>query len=692
MERHPYNPTESDERSHLVRVRTRIKAALDEIGEKVNAQFADVIELKKYLHESRADMDHVEKISVRQSIEQLAMVGDHAVARKGRLAKLYKSPYFGRIDFKEVGAAEPYPAYIGIHSFYDEAAKAHLVHDWRAPISSMFYDYELGPAGFDAPEGRKEGELALKRQYRIEKGELVFMLETSLNIQDALLQEELSRASSDQMRNIVATIQRDQNAIIRDDATHTLIIQGAAGSGKTSIALHRIAYLLYKFKDAIRSEDILIISPNKVFAHYISHVLPELGEEMIKETTMEALAEQLLGHKVRFQSFAEQVAAVIEDPDGPVADRIRFKSTPAFLSKLEAFAQFVRQHNLTAKDVPVGRRTVPAVWIEDRFRACGLMPIAQQINEVTEAIVERARMLFGIQVDSKERASIRRRLLRMFSRTELKDLYELFYAWMGALDKLVSVGRGKYEYADVFPMLYLKILLEGIKPDTRVKHLVIDEMQDYTPVQYRVIAHLFPCRKTILGDHHQSVNPISASPAEVIQQHLPQSRCMYMHKSYRSTVEIMALAQRIRRNENLVTIDRHGEPPEIVACRDAAHEREVIRERVERFLASGRNAMGIICKTQAVADALYAELHGVSRRIHHISPKSAIFSGGVVIATAHLAKGLEFDEVLVPFAGAENYKSQVDRHLLYVACTRAMHALCLTHTGALTPFLSGGES
>ena len=384
------NPTEADEKAHLGRVRGRIKAALDEIGDKVSAQFADVLELKKYLHESRADMDHVEKVSVRQSIEQQAMLGDHTVARRNRLAKLYKSPYFGRIDFLETGATTPYPAYLGIHAFYDEAAKAHLVHDWRAPISSLFYDYELGPAGFDAPEGRKEGALTLKRQYRIEKGALVFMLETSLNIQDTLLQEELSRASSEQMRNIVATIQRDQNAIIRDDQTHALIIQGAAGSGKTSIALHRIAFLLYKFKDTIRAEDILIISPNRVFAHYISHVLPELGEEMIKETTMETLAAQLLGHKVRFQTFAEQVAALLETPEGPASERIRFKSTPAFLSKLEEFARFVRNNNLTAKDVPVGRRNVPAVWIEDRFRSCGLMPIAQQINEVTEAIVARA--------------------------------------------------------------------------------------------------------------------------------------------------------------------------------------------------------------------------------------------------------------------------------------------------------------
>lgn len=273
-----FNSTEADERNWLVQVLAAIRAELDRSNEKVGASFADVIELKQYLQDSKADMDHVEKIHVRQTIEQLAVVGDHRVERNRQLSRLLKAPYFGRIDFQSDGRSGVRPIYVGIHTFHDTTADRHLVHDWRAPISSMFYDFEIGPAHFDSPEGRARGALlTLKRQYRIENGRMVFMLETSLNIHDDVLQQELSRASSEKMRTIVATIQRDQNAIIRNDAAHTLIIQGAAGSGKTSIALHRIAYLLYRFKDSIRAEDVLIISPNRVFGHYISNVLRELG-------------------------------------------------------------------------------------------------------------------------------------------------------------------------------------------------------------------------------------------------------------------------------------------------------------------------------------------------------------------------------------------------------------------------------
>jgi len=681
------NQSEADERAHLAHVRRRINAELNFLGETVKTQFTDTMTLKRHLQDNRADMDHIEKASLRQSIDHMSLIGDKKAAHVRRLARLHQVPYFGRIDFTDKGRGTCRPIYIGIHSFHDERAETHLVHDWRAPIASMFYDFELGDACFDAPAGRVEGKITLKRQYRIKNGEMVFMLETALNIHDDVLQQELSRASDDKMRNIVATIQRDQNAIIRNDHTHTLIIQGAAGSGKTSIALHRIAFLLYKFKEEIASSDILIISPNKVFAHYISHVLPELGEEMIRETTMEALACEMLGYKVTFQTFSEQVALLLETKDARYEERIRFKATPAFLKQLAAYAVHVRNTNVQLSDIAVGNYTVPSSWIADRFNRCGAMPYAQQLNEATEAVVGYMKDTYHVEIVGVERTLVRNQLRKMFTFLNTQAAYKAFYSWQGR-PEMFKLGRNSvYEYSDVFPLIYLAMLLEGVEPYDHIKHLVVDEMQDYTPVQYQVLAQVFKCKKTILGDHNQSVNPLSASSAESIKEILSDAECMYMNKSYRSTLEITKLAQRINRNENLVPIERHGKEPDIIECAYEGEEVAHIRHHVMCFLNSDAHSLGLICKTQRQADALYERIRDLGCTIHLLNASSTFFSGGVIVATAHLAKGLEFDEVIVPFCNEENYSSLIDRHMLYVACTRAMHKLVLTHTDRITAFL-----
>lgn len=377
---------EREETEHLEAVTAKIHAVASALREKVEERFDDIQEFKKYYDESQAEMDHVEKISARQTVSEMGDLGVHAAEGLARLVRLQKSPYFGRIDFARKSHSMAEPVYIGVHSFYDDAAARHLIHDWRAPISSMFYDFETGDARYEAPEGQVEGRIERKRQYRVEDGKLVFVIESDLNIHDNVLQEELSRASGEKMKNIVATIQRDQNAIIRNEDAEVLIIQGAAGSGKTSIALHRIAFLLYRFKETISSNDILIISPNKVFAHYISNVLPELGEENIRETTMEALAGTLLGPKYKFQSFFEQVALLLESGNQAFRDRIQFKATSEFLEQLDDYILHINNHNFQAADVDLGRHTVPASVIQEGYVRAGNAPIPERINEIVEAI------------------------------------------------------------------------------------------------------------------------------------------------------------------------------------------------------------------------------------------------------------------------------------------------------------------
>ncbi|MDP1570970.1 MAG: AAA family ATPase [Vicinamibacterales bacterium] len=680
---------EARERAHLDHVTATLRRTLQQTDARLQRYARDIQEQKQYLWESRADMDHVEKVFTRGTIQQSVMTGETVAAFKARVARLLHSPYFGRFDFAPDGRSEADAVYVGVHHFADEGADAPLVYDWRAPISTMFYDHEAGPAHYDAPAGRIRGELRLKRQFRIRDGRMEFMLESTVNIMDDVLQEALSRASDEGMKQIVATIQRDQNAIIRDEHAPVLIIQGVAGSGKTSIALHRIAFLLYRFKETLTSKDILILSPNRVFAGYIANVLPELGEEAISEMGMEALAAELLDHKVRFQTFMEQSARLLDSDDEALRRRITHKASAAFLDTLDRYVDHLERTAFEATDVWVGRCLVPAWFIQESFqRHRGVAPAAR-VARVVEAIEQNIGIYYNHDLSTLERGEVRTAVRAMQRRTaSLRATYKGLFDWMGAPELFVPAKGAALEYADVFPLVYLKMRLEGVDRSRRdVKHLIIDEMQDYTPVQYAVLARLFPCRKTILGDMRQSVNPYSASTVGDIQKIFTQAAVVTLVKSYRSTYEITCFAQRISPNPDLIAIERHGDAPEIVQCRTPAEELRHILQWVEAFPASGHTTAGIICKTQAQAIRVHGVLVKAGQVAQLLTADSTAFRRGVIVCTAHMAKGLEFDQVLVPFVTDTQYQTPMDRNLLYVACTRAMHRLTLTRAGDLTRWI-----
>lgn len=684
------NESEVDERDYHSLITQKLTAVLQAVHENTVSRHGEMMDIKEQIQEHARDLDHVDKANLRQAADMVARVGEHSVERRRKLSRLLESPYFGRIDVASLVPGETdlvTPIYIGVHSFSDAQSQEQLIHDWRAPISSMFYDFELGEAYYDAPEGRVDCEISLKRQYKIEKQQFRFMLESALNIQDSILQEELSRASDDKLKNIVATIQRDQNAIIRNEQSQTLVIQGAAGSGKTSIALHRIAFLLYKHKDTISSEDILIISPNEVFAHYISQILPELGEEMIRETTMEQLANELLDQDYMFQTFAEQVAKLLDARDEGFAERVRFKATPEFHEQLDRYVDHVRATNLQTDGIRIGLFTLEASWIASQFRKRASRSVAEQLNGVVNTVVEHMKYQHQKDVVGKERARVRKELREMFADTKLRTIYKNFYTWLERPEMFKQLAKGKLEYSDVFPLVYLKAMLEGMSVRRDIKHVVIDEMQDYTPVQYQVIKLLYPTNMTVLGDRNQSVNPFSSSNAESIRDVLSDAHCVYMQKSYRSTVEITNIVQTIIHNPDLIPITRHGEAPRIQSFSSKPKELEFLKQQVQAFACSEHNSMGIICKTQKQADLVYKHLRSETG-VRLIDAESKVFSGGIIIATAYLAKGLEFDEIIVPFCTESEYQSPIDRHMLYVAVTRAMHTLTITHTGAVSSFLA----
>ncbi len=682
------NYSEVEEREYLEEIKAKLYKAINDSDQEIDSHSQDIKEYKEYLWENKTGMDHAEKVSVRQSIQQTALTGENTVAKKNRLQKLLKSPYFGRIDFVQNVDSQRIPLYIGIHSFFDPTLNANLIHDWRAPVASMFYDYELGEASFEAPNGETKGEILLKRQYRIRQGEMEFMLESSLNIHDDILQQELSQTSDEKMKNIVATIQRDQNAIIRNDKSRVLIIQGVAGSGKTSIALHRIAFLLYKFKQTISSKDILIISPNSVFADYISNVLPELGEEQVRETGMEELASELLEDKYKFQTFSEQVAQLLEKQDKKLIERIEHKSSVYFINKLDEYLLYIEKEYFQPTEIMVRRFIVPAWFVKERFEAYHRLPLMKRFPEIVKDVVDNISIYYKYDVNSTERNEIRKAVNNMFVTKNLRKLYKDFYQWLGRPD-LFKLAKGSVlEYADVFPMIYFKMQLEGLKPYRNVKHLLVDEMQDYTPIQYRVINKLFPCNKTILGDSNQSVNPHSSSSAEEIQKVFSSADSMILRKSYRSTYEIIQFAQKIHRNPELIAIKRHGEHPVIKGLQNEEEEVQAVHDLIMKYTKSSNNSLGIVCKTYTQAKYLYDQIQDSPEQINLLTSESVSFVNGIIITNAHMAKGLEFDHVIVPFCSSNNYKTNIDKYMLYIACTRAMHKLHLTHAGEITKLIN----
>jgi len=683
-----FNKTEKQEREYLQRIINILDKIINNTDTFVKEHVDTLAEYKEYLW-SNKDIDPHEIRSMRESILNHFALGNNVINKRKRLGKIMDIPYFGRIDFKEnKEGSQVLPIYIGVHSFYDPYFRKIIIYDWRAPVAGMFYDHELGHASYISPTEKLDGTISLKRQYRIRKGKMEYMIESSLTIHDDILQKELSSGSDDKMKNIVATIQREQNQIIRNEDAKVLIIQGVAGSGKTSIALHRIAYLLYTFKNSLSSNDILIISPNRVFADYISNVLPELGEENVPQTNMEQILSEVLNNKYCFQNGFEQIEELLKKPAEGFVERLQYKASFDFINHLDKFLIFVENNYFKARDVKLTKLfTIPAEFIEEQFRRFNRYPMRKRFEAMTDYILEMAKIQYKLSTSTKERNMLMKEIQNMFNGNNDILLYKDFFKWIGSPQLFIKRKNNKLEYADLAPLAYLHIALDGYRYHKAVKHLLIDEMQDYSPIQYKVLQKLFSCHKTILGDANQSVNPYASSNCDMVQKAFVNGEVMKLYKSYRSSFEIIQFARKIRKCEEMEAVARHGEKPQIIESENEQAELYAISGLIDDFKKSTYNSLGIICKTELLAKELADKLKPYTQDCYFISNQSSAFVRGAVVISAQMAKGLEFDVVIIPQINDKIYNSEIDRNMLYVAATRAMHKLALTYSGSISPMI-----
>ena len=601
------------------------------------------------------------------------------------------------MDFCYEGEDEPEIFYIGIANLAEENGGLPLIYDWRAPVSGLFYDFDKGPASYQAPLGEIHGDIAAKWQYKIRGGKMIYEFESDVKIDDEILKAELGSNGDVQLKNIIRTIQKEQNAIIRNTSDRIMVIQGAAGSGKTSIALHRIAYLLYHDRKNLKSSSVLVLSPNGVFSDYISHILPELGEENIREMSFDLFAYKRLKNVVsdcedRYDLIERQIAGLCDEK------LLKEKLSRDFLDRMEGYLVELEDSLMNFRDVEHRGVVKKEQEIIELFYFKFMdIPLLSRMDAVAEYFIDEVETLKGFDLPDEEREAVKSRFYRMYETRDLYVLYNRFLRQEGFLSlPQVQYEKRKLRYEDVYPVLYLKYRLETQQEDSGVRHLIVDEMQDYSMIQYLIIQRLFKCRMTILGDREQTMDGEQQDVLTFLPKIFGKDICrIVMNKSYRNTVEIASYANKLAGITEVELFERHGKPvveKEFPGLEEALES--VVRElRLAKQAVIAENAdegvediisyetAAVIARTADEARETYyilkekleAEGFDTKERLSLLHRDSTNFQKGLTVTTFYMAKGLEFDQVFSVFPGED--RSPIVERARYIAATRALHEL-----------------
>lgn len=665
-------------KDYLKYVTGELRDKIQEIEQTICDVQKDIAEMNEYYWENYTEMDQYgyENYDNQQALFTQVNASQEHQKRRNLWRKMLDSPFFGSVDFVYDGEEDSETFYIGIGNFARERGSLPLIYDWRAPVSGLFYDFDKGAASYQAPAGELHGEILSKWQYKIRGGKMVYEFESDIKIDDDILKQELSANSDTQLKNIVRTIQREQNAIIRNTRDKILIIQGAAGSGKTSIALHRIAYLLYHDRGRLQSSNILILSPNSVFSDYISHILPELGEENIQEMSFDLFAYRQLRKIAKdCEDRWNQVEKQMGQKRGASDDaRYRWKQSKEYTAAVEGFLVELEDRLVDFKDVRIGKMEKKAEDILHMFYfRFQNIPLLSRMDAVMEYFVDEYETLCGCNIPDEEMEAVKERFRSMYVTRDIYVVYNWLlkeYGWE-RLPELPWEER-VLDYEDVYPLLYLKYRLLTVPGQGNIRHLVIDEMQDYSYLQYVILERMFSCNMTILGDRAQTVDDQVQDVLTFLPKILgKKARKIELNRSYRNTYEIAEYANRIAGIQGIEYMKRHGKGVEEISC---SSREETVRRILEKVNLGedGFETAAVLAMTEQEARGFYEAINGKRKDVSYIDRDSAKFRKGITVTTYYMAKGLEFDQVFVAGGEPEN---PFFRQFLYICATRALHEL-----------------
>ncbi|MGP4108677.1 RNA polymerase recycling motor HelD [Virgibacillus sp. L01] len=653
-----------------------------------------------------------------------------------KLKRLKDSPYFGRIDFIESPGNEEEKIYIGTSSLMDLEEENFLIYDWRAPISSLYYDYAPGKAQYETMDETIAGEISLKRQFIIRHSNIISMFDTGLTIGDQLLQQALGDNASTTMKSIVATIQKEQNKIIRNERSNLLIVQGVAGSGKTSAVLQRIAYLMYRFRKELNANNLLLFSPNPLFSSYVANVLPELGEENIQQSTFYDFLERRIEKGITIESPFTQMEYTLtemnqEDYDSRLTN-MTYKSSLDYKSLLDEYISQLNYHGIQFRNITLHHEVLiskeqisdyfysldPEIFLPNRMEAVTNW-LLHELREIQKQekdkdwVMEKVELLdkeeyleayHSSQQEDEENSSLEEEFLRKevvkrhFSQIKkrvkrfdfvhiLATYREMFLNWEPSQapvdwEKIQAqtarnLSQKFLTWEDATPYLYFKGRLLGADSERSVRHLFVDEAQDYSAFQFAYIRHIFPyTRMTLLGDINQAIYAYATEDNPLIPATLEQNHeRITLTKSYRSTKQIVEFTKDFAPGEAVIeSFERSGHKPKLITLENKANLTVTLIAEIEKLRNDGNETIAIICKTLKESDELYQKLQD-KVVIRQITEQTYSFEKGLLILPIYLAKGIEFDAVIIPEASAGHYSKEEDRALFYTACTRAMHGL-----------------
>lgn len=675
------------------------------------------------------------------------------------LVEAEKKPYFARIDFLEEGQDQLEKLYIGkICLIRDEDMKP-IIIDWRAPVASLYYEERLGPAHYLCPKGDVQGVLKVKRQFSIEKGELLNIFDIDITTNDEFLQGYLGANAENRLKDIVSTIQAEQNQIIRADMWTPLIVQGAAGSGKTTIALHRIAYLVYTHEKTFKPESFMIIAPNTLFLDYISEILPELGVDRVRQTTFEDFGMDLIGKRFKFRDPNEKLMLLASGKNKEQAEKLKdassLKCSMRFKELVDGFLDALEASMLPKKDFSIFNETVmsyrelQALFLREYKR----LPVKNRLEELKKHMVYRVskkKNTFAARLekdcsnevlalketlentldrqakiqDAFKRRDFRLKALEREGKKAINDYlsgilkkpafehYKDFIIYLRdtAADEVEAYAAqwsqqvlksSRIETEDLAPIIYIKYRIHGIDEKIPVRHIVIDEAQDFSAFQLYVIKKIIKDSSfTILGDLCQGIHSYRSlkSWEELIEGVFTdrRSKLLTLEQSYRTTIEIMDAANIVSKKMAIPGVPlakpvfRHGEPVKLIKDRSIKDRDENIVNRIDELLTKGMELIAVITKTAEECELLHYSLRKRIMGLTLITGAEGEYHGGVMVLPAHLAKGLEFDAVILSDASYNQYSfSDTDAKLLYVAMTRAMHIMDIHFIDKLSPLLEG---